>query len=761
MNSRTIDVVTGWETVAIPAGYEGLRQLANREFSGGVSAGPAWAFFLNGRIVGLLEGSLEDFEDVDVTAYRAADPSLPLLFSMQERDGETRASYYTKETPLRDVDATLSGGGFTGYVELSENVLSGDYYVVYHGGKSMSAAFVGSSERLVTGEEAFETAADEVGIYEVVDVDVDLVDIPEPDVDDGDDAGAAAADPEPSGAVKSEPADDDNTGASDPAPDADPSPEAGAAPVEPGAATPPDGVAADPASDDESTETGSESAPDPEVEPEADTGPEADTAPEVDATAEADPDDVTGVAGEQEAPTDASVDSGDGGDAVPGSPTGSDHDGQSPERTGGGDAGATSGDRPVGSQPGGPGGPDGSLTDEQRWQQARTIPSLDPDESTGRGQAADDDVDDRDAARERTAQMQRQRRRNRAARDRAGTDGADRSAASGSEPESRTDSGAAETLRKQLSSAKDRIDSLEAEREDLLAARETLAEERDSLRSELAERTERIEELEAECERLRAEVDRLESRLDAGNGGGAPSESMSPDRALSGTNLFVRYDTKGQATLKHAHAGEASRSDVRENLRLEHHTTFETEGVAVDGSPYEEFLRDSTEYTFARWVVSDLLYGIGETGNRSELAGVFDAIPDIDRVEVRGEVGVETDDGVEQRSFDVVFRDRMGDPLFVADINPSRDATTEAMVGSLVENTHTVAAEAETVAAGFYVTESFYEPGALETVADRTGGGILSRSKKRSFVKLSRKRGYHLCLVEARDGEFHLNVPEL
>jgi hypothetical protein len=103
----------------------------------------------------------------------------------------------------------------------------------------------------------------------------------------------------------------------------------------------------------------------------------------------------------------------------------------------------------------------------------------------------------------------------------------------------------------------------------------------------------------------------------------------------------------------------------------------------------------------------------------------------------------------------------MGDPLFVADINPSRDATTEAMVGSLVENTHTVASEAETLAAGFYVTESFFEPGALETVADRTGGGILSRSSKRSFVKLSRKRGYHLCLVEARDGEFHLNVPEL
>ena len=198
MNSRTIDVVTGWETVAAPGGYEGLRQLADAEFSGAVSAGTAWAFFLKGRIVGVFEGELEEFEDADVTAYRAAHPSLPLLFAMQERGGETRANYYTNETPLQEVDRTLEGGGFTGYVELSENVLSGDYYVVYHGGKSMSAAFVGSSERLVTGEEAFETAADEVGIYDVVDVDIELVDIPEPEppaeeADDSADADSAGA----------------------------------------------------------------------------------------------------------------------------------------------------------------------------------------------------------------------------------------------------------------------------------------------------------------------------------------------------------------------------------------------------------------------------------------------------------------------------------------------------------------------------------------------------------------------------------------
>jgi hypothetical protein len=308
---------------------------------------------------------------------------------------------------------------------------------------------------------------------------------------------------------------------------------------------------------------------------------------------------------------------------------------------------------------------------------------------------------------------------------------------------------------------------LEAERDELneevadrRAEHEELVEERDSLRSERAEQEERIEELEAECERLRAEVDRLESELDAG-AGPSSTESMSAEQALSGTNLFVRYDSKGQATLKHAHAGEASRDDVSENLRLEHHTTFETEGVVVDEQPFEAFLHDTTEYAFAHWVISELLYEIGGTGNRSGLAGVFDAIPDIDRVELHGEVGVETPDGVEQRAFDVICRDRMGDPLFVADINPSRNTTTEAMVGSLVDNTGAIAAEEESLAAGFYVTESFYEPGALETVAERTDGGLLARSKKRSFVKLSRKRGYHLCLVEARDGEFHLNVPEL
>lgn len=850
MHSRTIDVVTGWETVATPAGYEGLRQLADAEFSGAVSTGTAWAFFLNGRVIGVFEGEIAAFEDADTTAYRAVHPSLPLLFAMQEQGGETRANYYTNETSLRDVDGTLESGGFTGYVELSENVLSGDYYVVYHGGKSMSAAFVGSSERLVTGEEAFETAADEVGIYEVVDVDVSLVDIPEPEPESEPEPAADTEGPDPPDAAAPEPRAEspvDDSGAPDRAPRTDRDPVAAGEPdptdvdADPAADAPTGGAAAgapDPLAEDEGADTRSEPEVDRDVEVNSEEGhgvepgsevdgdvgvnsgegrdvepdpvvgrdPESD--PEVDRDVEpdsgvgrdtdldpgADPDsklesdvgtgsevDTTPDTGSRDA-TDAAggdraVDAAVGPDAddtpAQPEPIGADTTtqpepmGAAPER----DASAGAPDldtdakpdgRPGGERSGDVGTADDALTDEERWQQARTIPSLDPEESAGGSEEETGSDPDRTAARERTARMQRQRQRRQAERDREGP-GTPRGRAASPAAGTGSREGApdVEALRDRLSSAKERIDVLEAERETLRTEREELIEERDGLRSEQAERASRIDELEAECERLRSEVARLESQLDDDDDDARPSTSMPPDRALSGTNLFVRYDAKGQATLKHAHAGDASRSDVGENLRLEYHTTFETDGVAVDDRPYEQFLRESTEYAFAQWVISELLYEIGETGNRSELAGVFDAIPDIDRVEIRGEVSVETDDGVESRAFDVVFRDRMGDPLFVADLNPSRDATTEMMVGSLVENTHTVATEAETLAAGLYVTESFYEPGALETVANRTGGGILSRSSKRSFVKLSRKRGYHLCLVEARDGEFHLNVPEL
>ncbi|MFB6097124.1 MAG: transcriptional regulator, partial [Haloferacaceae archaeon] len=179
MESQIIDEVTEWESRGYSGGYAGLHRLADEDFTGAVTEGMGWLFMLNGRVVGVFDGSIEDFADADGTAYEAPHPSLPLLLAMKGTGGETRAKYYTEDTPLSQVDGTLSSGGFTGYVELSENVLSGDYYVVYHGGRSLACAFVGNSRKLLTGDEAFDRADDEVGIYEVVDVDVEVIEIPE------------------------------------------------------------------------------------------------------------------------------------------------------------------------------------------------------------------------------------------------------------------------------------------------------------------------------------------------------------------------------------------------------------------------------------------------------------------------------------------------------------------------------------------------------------------------------------------------------
>jgi len=227
----------------------------------------------------------------------------------------------------------------------------------------------------------------------------------------------------------------------------------------------------------------------------------------------------------------------------------------------------------------------------------------------------------------------------------------------------------------------------------------------------------------------------------------------------------VRYDSKGGATLDDAHDGAVDREELRENLRIEHHTSFETEGVVVDGEPFEEFLRGTIEYGFARWLVEDLTFEVDETGNANALRDLYDALPEIDRAEIRGSVSLVLRDGGEetreQRSFDLVLRDRLGNPLFIAELNDSRAPTQGGVLESLVANGGDLAGSNDAFAGAFAVTASFFEPDALEAASDAVGGGLFNRSKRKSFVRMSRKRGFHLCLVESRDGGFHLTVPDL
>ncbi|POG54581.1 DUF7527 domain-containing protein [Haloferax marisrubri] len=750
MDSEIIDAVTGWDSAPAERGYGGLRSLADGGFTGAVVAGMTWGFMLNGRLLGVFDGMVADFEGESFEAHRAPDPALPLLYAMRETGGDIRAQYYTEETPLEDADGTLSAGGFTGYVELSENVLSGDYFVVYHGGKSMSAAFVGNSKRLITGDEAFERASDEIGIYKVYDVDIDLVDIPEPESDEEDDdtAGVAAA-----GGVSGL---EDEANATDPSDDT-------------AAATATDESGSTGATDDAASETTADA----DVDGDSDGGePVGDEPTVTDVPADDDPSpaEASADAGVDDAEPSASAEPDDGWTETTADPSAAPApaESQASESTESETAASRAAEGPVVTDAPKKNGEaaapdplaeDGATGDdvfsaEAQWRNARSIPSLDPRDAKG------ESVDDRPGTPRSHRGNTTQATHHRPSRGGAGgesrpspNDQSQRSNQRQAQPSEQTPSESAVDPA-EAESLKERVEALSSERDRLESERDALREERDEHRSRAEELEDRVAELESEVERLRGQLDEAGIR--------STDRTMSADEALRGTNLFVRYARKGEATLEKAHDGQASREEVVENLRLEHHTTFDAEGLGIDGQPYEEFLHETPEYGFAKWVVTDLLYEIGETGNRSSLAGVFDSIPKADRIELYGSVSVPIGDGEsESRQFDVIVRDQMGEPLFVANLNDSRDPATQPMVTQLIKDSKAVADAKETLGSAFMVTKSFFEPGALEAATEETGGGLLSRSKRKSFVKLSRKQGYHLCLVEARGGEFHLNVPDL
>jgi len=582
MQARTAERIEAWETRPFAGGVDGLRDLADAGFSGAIDASP-WVFVLDGRVVGVVDGAIEDVGPG--TAYVAPHDSLPLLFVMLERGGERRGQYYTGETPIEEVDATLREGGFTGYMELSENVLSGDYYLVYHRGERRACAFIGQAERLETGEEAYERAVDEVGIYTVTAVDVGTVDLP----------GSAA------GGSASASTGSSTTGAGSVAGGA-------SAASEPAAVSGADG----PSSED------------------ADAG-----GPAVDASA---------------------------GAPVPASPPAA-----------------------------------GDLRPAVR-------PATGPPPVTPAASDAD-----------------------------AGS-GADRGVA-GAENET----GAVEELEA-------RVGALREEREDLAA-------ENERLREELAALREEREDLAAEVRRLEERVRDLEA-----DPGGERTLALDAEEALAGTSLFVRYEDKSGATLSGALTGDSDPAAVGENLTLEHHTTFDDDAAAVDDRPFEAFLEESLEYEVAAWLVNEFPYEIAETGHVDDMGALYGAIPEIDRIEFRGSVETGED---ETAGFDVVCRDRLGTPLVAVDLHDSRDPAGEAEMEALLESADAVAETTGSIAGAVVVTASFFDPQAMETATAATDDGGLLGGSRASFVRLSRRVGYHLCLVEARDRRFHVAMPEL
>ncbi|QKY19589.1 hypothetical protein B4589_004045 [Halolamina sp. CBA1230] len=688
MESQTVERVTEWDSEPFSDGHAGLRELAEREFTGAVTDGGAWLFMLNGRVLGVFDGDMDRFADADGTAYVAPDRSLPLLFAMREAGGEVRGEYYTEETPISEVDGTLQSGNFTGYVELSDNVLSGDYYLVYYGGRRLPVAFIGNQERRITGEEAFERADDEVGIYQVTTADLDIVDVPSAEPTEGSTAAGAAGSPD---------TEDERAAGAESSTVDDPAASSGSATSDGSAAAADDRTAAD-----ESRTAATES---------DDDSPDSASPDRSSAATEETPDPETGDESTDSAPRSVRTDAGRS--ATEAAEAAISDDGESSTT----DSAAASA-----SQPG------RRFSAESEWRESTTIPALDPSQSVSRGSA----------------------------------EGADSESSTEPEPTTETTSEEVEALREERDRLRERVEELETENERLETETERLTGERDRLEHERDEAAARAEELEDELESLRATVDELEAELETAREYVPEGDhEIPPDEALAGTSLFVRYERKGGPTLEDAHNGDAGREAVNDNLRLEHHTEFDADGAVVDGEPFEEWLRNTVEYGFVEWLTRSFVHDVRETRNQTSMGTLYDAIPDLDRVELRGAVELGEEADGESASFDVVLRDRMGQPLIVTDLNDSREPATEPMLESLVRNATPVAESGDRLAAAFFVTSSYYEPGALETAEEATGGGFLGRGKNKSFVKLSRKEGYHLCLVETREGDFHVSVPEL
>lgn len=651
MRTETETRITSWETQPVESGYAGLHALAEAAFSGAITANETWLFMLDGRPIGLSGGPIESFSEGVSTAYVTAHPALPLLFAMRERGGETTARYYTDDTPLADTAETLSENGFTGYVELSENVLSGEYYLVYHRGRSIPVAFVGEGSRLLTDDEAVSRANEEVGIYEVTAVALEELDLPEPPE-------------EPTTADSSSPG------------------------------SPPTG-------DGERLQDLSTSATEPTETANAHASARPSDAPD---PVRSDADEPSAAASETPVGMDPT------GAAGTMSHTGVDGNAIG---EGGGD------DRDVDDRPACDGQLDRSVDPVERW-----------------GSVVEEPVEERFAAERQWREAVRIPSPKPEPSSATTANAAPGSETGSHSPEVATD---APAPRASPDEPEVSVDEFETERR----ARETTEAEADRLREEVAALRDRLETLETDDVTGPQTEDR--------------AESIPPSRALSGTDLFVRYTAADEPTLESAHSSGADRATVGGNLRLECHTGFDPSNVLVADRPLEEFLEGRIERRFADWLISALLFDLRETGHENGLEQLYDALPRIDRIDFGGAV----DAGEEgDLTFDVVFRNRMGEPLIVADCVDTREPIGEKRVASLVRAANGTKGNMEKLAGAMLATTSFFDPGALETAAEATRSGLLGRTVRESYVTLSRRSGYHLCLIEMRDA-FHVRVPEL
>ncbi|MFB6186647.1 MAG: hypothetical protein ABEI86_07260, partial [Halobacteriaceae archaeon] len=118
------------------------------------------------------------------------------------------------------------------------------------------------------------------------------------------------------------------------------------------------------------------------------------------------------------------------------------------------------------------------------------------------------------------------------------------------------------------------------------------------------------------------------------------------------------------------------KNSINSNLQLEYHTQFDEDKVTVNGRTFEDFLRNSHEFEFISWVLKELPYEIQDTAYEKRLEDLYRSIPDIRRVDLYGGVAVKSDEEDHQVQYDVIFQNKTGEPLIVANVHSSHDPVT-------------------------------------------------------------------------------------
>ena len=707
MNTPIETDIDSWECTAFD---QHIGHVVDEDFAGAIRVNNTYVFVVGGRPLGAweyLQG--EDtptvrsvsIDDALVGAAgdvcRAPARTVPLLYTMLATDGETRAQYYSQETPLGETDRALQDGGFTGYIELSENVLSGDYYLLYHGGKRSAVAFVGESRRLHTDEEALELASDEVGIYSVNRARVAPESFPAALFDEADEtADIEAPEQEP-------------TEGGDEADQAD-------------------GLGSEPKE--------SEQRPDRSVPERA--GPATDDPPiDIDITPTVrhnPPDDADTTESENADDTDPKFEGlrpeehESAGNRRSGQSIESDNREEQRQPTPEADATSTLGES-SGPTP----------------QKDRTRPEPESSEETAGFAASNRPIERQTDPRSRRPLERISDRSGDAPFTAEIVPAVAPQRTSRADPETtgaRASAGCADTE----SSGESASDAAETQRQQTI---EEQNRQMQKLQEALDTAQKRNEELSARVEELEQLVN--QTRPDA-----ETTRELTPQQALTGTNLFVRYVSNQQPTLETAADG-AAKSEVQENIRIERHTTFDTRDVSIEERSYDGFLTSTQTFLFASYLVNELMFDIRGTQNAAHLSALYKSIPTIDRIDLAADVKI-VDSTVE---FDLVGRNRHGQPLVVANLEDSREPTDEEFVGSLITDATEVAEHQASLAAAFAVTGAFFQPGAMDVAQKATSSSLLSRVDNKSYVQLSRSNGYHIGLVEGRETRFELALPEL